>query len=119
MTRQGLVIALVLLPAFANAFEVDGKFLGRWTVGGFAEGYAVVATDNDSRRQRPAGLLGFSLTGDLQEHARLFLDMRTTFGGTPENADGIGFMNLRDTYQNISPFVEAEEAYVDFYLPSL
>ena len=95
--------------------EFDTR-LGRWTLGGFGEGYAVFRTESDTQRQRPAGILAVQLTGDLRPSARFFLDTRVRFGGPPENGAGLDIYNLSDTFQNISPAVEIEEGYFDLFL---
>jgi hypothetical protein len=114
----GLVLAVLLPAAPALALELTGA-AGRWTVGGYTEGYAVFRVDQESPRQRPAGLTDLTLTGDVHPRARVFLDTRATFGGTPEHGDGVGIVNLSDTFQNPSPFLEIEEGYVDLFLPHL
>src|SRR5215475_7479839 len=100
----------------AGALALDSR-LGRWTVRGYAEGYAIVKTDDDSQRQRPEGIVDLNLTGDVHPDVRFFLDTRTMFGGPPEDADGFGVVNFDDTFQNISPSLEFEEGYVDLFLP--
>ncbi len=118
--RAGTV-AVALLGSVTLAWPVvlDGGRLGRWSVGGWTEGYAVFRVHQETQRQRPEGIAALQLTGDVHPKARFFLDTRTTFGGPPEHAEGFGLINLRDVFQNISPAVEIEEAYVDLFLPSL
>jgi hypothetical protein len=113
------VIALMLAsrPA-AAATIVDGRF-GRWSASGYAEGYGVWAVDHDSQRQRPEGILDAQLTGEVTRTARFFLDLRSLIGGPPEHASGLGFVNISDTFQNVSPEVEIPEGYLDLFLPSL
>lgn len=104
----GVVLVAAALPAGA-----DGG-LGRWSVGGYAEGYGVAQADAASPRQRPAGILDLNLTGDTRA-AKVYLDTRTIVGGTPEHAHGFGVVNLSDTFRDISPSLEFEEGYVDVY----
>jgi hypothetical protein len=114
-----LVSAAVALGGTrAGALEVDSRF-GRWTLGGYAEGYAVFEVDRDSQRQRPTGLLDLTLTGDVHPKARVLLETRGTWGGPPEHADGIGVFDLSNTFQNLSPGIEFEEGYVDLFLPAV
>ncbi len=113
-----LVAAALLVAVRAGAVDLGSTF-GRWSAGGYAEGYGILRQNHDSRGQLPAGILDLTLTGEPHRSVRLFLDARTTFGGTPKHADGVGLMNLSDTFQNISPFVEIEEGYLDLFLPSL
>jgi hypothetical protein len=108
-----VTVSMVSMPAWA--LELDSRF-GRWSIGGYAEAYAVFRTDRDSQRQRPAGIFSLTLTGDVHPKARLVLDTRTTFGGPPEHADGLDIYNLSDTFQNISPSVEINEGYLDLFL---
>ena len=105
-------VSVALLCAALPA-AADGG-LGRWSVGGYAEGYGVLKTDAASPRQRPAGILDLNLMGDARR-ARVFLDARAIVGGTPEHAHGFGVVNLGDTFQDISPSLEFEEGYVDLY----
>lgn len=113
------VCALGLIATSADAVRVDGGPLGRWTVGGYVEGYAVLPIDLDTRDQGPAGILDVTATGDVHRRARVFLDLRGIAGGTPQHAGSPGFVNLRDTFQNISPQVELEESWLDLFLPSV
>jgi len=110
--RWAVVAALVLSSASARAIDLNGG-AGRWAAGGYAEGYAIVRGDWSSQRQRPAGTVGLNLSGDVRPEVRTYLDVRTTFGGPPEHAEGIGVVNTSDVFQNISPAVEFEEGYVD------
>jgi hypothetical protein len=104
--------------AAAGAVELDSR-LGRWTARGYAEGYAVIKTDRDSQRQRPAGIIDLNLTGDVHPAVRCYVDARSTVGGTPEHADGFGIVNLNDTFQDISPSLDFDEGYMDLFLPNL
>ena len=104
----GVALVYAALPAAAD------RGMGRWSLGGYAEGYGVVQTDAASPRQRPAGILDLNLTGDTRA-AHVYVDTRTIVGGTPEHAHGFGVANLSDTFQDISPSVEFEEGYVDVY----
>ena len=113
-----LVLAGLLAGRTTAAVEVTGR-LGHWSVGGYAEGYAVVPVNPDSQRQLPEGILDLRVTGDLHPKARLYLETRAIAGGPVEHADGPGFVNLSDTFQNISPELEIPEGYVDLFLPSL
>src|SRR5262245_13787130 len=113
------MMAVLLASRPASALTVTDGRLGRWSVGGYAEAYGIWATDHDSQRQRPEGILDAQLTGEVHPRVRTFLDVRGLFGGPVENATGIGFVNLSDTFQNISPEVDVVEGYVDLFLPSL
>jgi hypothetical protein len=108
-------LALHLTAPTGSALEFDAP-VGRWTVGGYGEFYAVMRTDPDTQRQRPAGNFGLNVTGDVHPAARLFLDTRVMFGGWPENATGLGIYNLSDTFQNDSPAVDIAEGYLDLFL---
>ena len=111
-------VAVLALGARAGAVTLESP-LGRWSAGGYAEGYAVFPVDPDSQRQRPEGILDLTLTGEPHRRARLFLDARTTFGGPIEHGRGPGIVNLSDTFQNDSPYAEIEEGYLDLFLPSV
>lgn len=115
VARIAGLVTLALANTTSHALEFTGP-LGRWTVGGYAEGYAIIRTDPDTQRQRPAGILAFNLAGDVHRAARFVLETRLTFGGTPEKAEGFNIYNLSDTFQNYSPVVEIEEGYLDLYL---
>ncbi len=103
----------------ADGATVDGGRLGRWSVSGYAEAYGVWASEHGSQRQRPQGILDTRVTGEVHPKARVFLDVRGLIGGPPEDARGLGFANINDTFQNISPEVEIPEGYLDLFLPSL
>src|SRR5437016_4692357 len=97
-----LLLAVPLLRgAPARAVSVASS-LGRWSAGGYVEGYAVFPVDPDSQRQRPAGILDLALTGELHRRARVYLETRATFGGPIEHGRGLGVVNLSDTFQNDS-----------------
>jgi hypothetical protein len=112
------IAALLLMAAAARGLDLDGR-LGRWSVQGYAEGYAVIPSNDDTQRQRPAGIFDLNFTGRVRPNVRAYLEARTIFGGTPEHADGFGVVNLSDVFQNISPSLEFEEGYVDVLLPRL
>src|SRR5437867_5767235 len=119
--RWTLGVAAVMLasgPA-AGVTLVDGGHLGRWSLSGYAEAYGVWAVEHDSQRQRPEGIIDTQLSGEVNPKARVFLDVRGLAGGPPEGASGLGFANISDTFQNISPEVEIPEGYLDLFLPSL
>lgn len=113
--RAVVVVTLLLAPACAAAFEIDTR-AGRWKLNGYAEGYFVVPTDADSQRQRPEGILDFTVAGDLWRTVRPVLDVQFLAGGPPENATGFGVFNFHDAFQNISPSIDFEEGYVDVAL---
>jgi hypothetical protein len=108
-------LALAATSAPGLALELDSR-LGRWGATGYTEAYGVFRTNRDSQRQRPAGVFDLGLTGDLHPRARFVLDTRLTFGGPPERADGFGIYDLRNTFQDTSPAVEIEDAYLDVFL---
>lgn len=114
-----MAAGLLALAAPAWPIQLDGGPLGHWTVGGWTEGYAVFRVDHDTQHQHPQGIVALDVTGDIHPKARFFLDARTTFGGPPEHTDGLGIINMSDTFQNVSPAVEIEEGYFDLFLPSL
>jgi hypothetical protein len=113
-----MAVVLLVAPTGAHGLEVEGR-LGRWSVGGFTEGYAVIQVDRATPRQRPAGVVALDLTGEPHRVTRLHLATRGLVGGTPEGGDGLGIVDLTDTFQNPSPSVEVEEGYVELFLPSL
>jgi hypothetical protein len=115
--RLGLTAGLTLhLSApTGSGFELDAP-VGRWTVGGYGEFYAIMRTDADTPRQRPAGLFRLNASGDLHAAARIFVDSRVMFGGWTENGSGFGIHNISDTFQNDSPAVDVEEGYLDLFL---
>ncbi len=86
---------------------------GRWSIAGFAQGDSVVATDHGTPRQLPRLWLGTVVRGDLGKHARTVVDVRGIWGGPPIHPKGAGFVSWRDTFQDLSPAVELEEAYVE------
>jgi len=89
------------------------------TLGGYIEGYRIVETDRTTAQQRPAAVLDLQGHGVIAKPLRLFVDVRGMLGGTPRQASGFGVFNLTDTFQNVSPSVEIEEAYVDWRLEDL
>ncbi|MFN8543750.1 MAG: DUF1302 family protein [Candidatus Binatia bacterium] len=117
---RGALAAVVLVcrATAAPAFQLDGP-AGRMSVDGFAEGLAVFRADRATQRQRPEGILGFKITDDLHRAVRLHLDVRTRFGGPPEHASGVGIDDLWNTFQDISPATDVEEAYADLHYRAL
>jgi hypothetical protein len=112
----GIVAGGWLAPA--AALDVDTP-AGPWTVGGYGEFYSIFRTDDDTQRQRPAGIFSANVTGNLHPKVRFFLDAWVLVGGFPEDATGTDIYNLRDTFQNVSPAFEIDEVYLDFFLGSL
>ncbi len=111
-----MLAAAAMLAVTDAAAALDAETaLGRWTIGGYGEGYVVVRTDHDTRQQRPAAILALHATGDIRPWARVHLDTRFTGGGTPEDADGFGVYNLSDTFQNLDPVLEFEEGYAELF----
>ena len=118
--RLGAVATVLLASVVsARAISLDAGPLGRWSIGGWTEGYGVVPINMSTPRQLPESITSLQLTGDIDPKLRLFLDVRSIFGGPQMHTTGFGFVNLRDTFQNTSPQVEIEECYADFFLPSL
>ncbi len=99
----------------AASFDTTTRF-GRFSIGGYTEGYGIIRTDPDSQHQHPEGTLRLNLRGDPHRSARLFTDIRLVGGGPPEDPDGFGVYNISDTFQNDNPAVEIEEAWLDLYL---
>jgi hypothetical protein len=114
-------VATVLLAsvACAHAISFDAGRLGRWSVGGWTEGYFVVPINMSTPSQLPESLTSLQVTGDIDPKLRFFLDARTLIGGPQKHTDGFGVVNLRDTFQNTNPQEEFEEIYGDIFLPSL
>jgi hypothetical protein len=113
-----LVALLVLVTAWPSALlalEYPTP-MGKWTIAGYGELYSVFRTNHNTQAQRPAGITGLSLTGDLHDKVRLFLSGQFMAGGWPEDAHGFDLYNISDTFQNISPSTEVEEGYVDVSL---
>jgi hypothetical protein len=112
-----LAALLVSILRATPGLAVEAKTpIGLWTAAGYGEFYGVLKTDDDTRRQRPAGIFDLNLTGDVHPKVRLFLDTRVMFGGFPEDASGADLYNVSDTFQNVSPAFEIEEGYVDLHL---
>ena len=105
----------LLAPGLAGAFEYATP-MGTWTVGGYGELYSVFRTNHNTQAQRPAGLTGLSLTGDVNDKVRIFLAGQFMAGGWPEDAHGFDLYNISDTFQNVSPSAEVDEGYVDLFL---
>lgn len=93
--------------------------MGKWTIAGYGELYSVFRTNHNTQAQRPAGITGLSLTGDVHDKVRIFFDGRFMAGGWPERARGFDLYNISDTFQNISPSTEVEEWYADVFLGSV
>ena len=110
-----LALALVLVPTGAAAVDLDTR-AGRWRLNGYAEGYAVAPTESPSPWQRPEGLVDLRVAGDLWRTLRPVLDTQFVAGGPPLNTTGFGVVNFRDAFQNISPSIAFQEAYVDLLL---
>ena len=75
-----VLLALLLSGARAEwAIAVEASTpLGRWTLGGHVEFYAVMRTDPDTRNQQPAGVFSLDLTGDVHRRARVFVAAPST-----------------------------------------
>jgi hypothetical protein len=115
MRLAALLLAASLCPSAARALEYVTP-MGTWTIGGYGELYSVFRTNHDTQSQRPAGLTGLSITGDVHPKVRLFIAGQFMAGGWPEDAEGFDLYNLGDTFQNISPSTEVEEGYADVFL---
>src|SRR5271169_4402975 len=99
MVRLGAVVAMLLASlASAQIVSLDAGPLGRWSVGGWTEGYGVVPINMETPRQLPEWITALQLTGDIDPKVRFFLDIRSTFGGPQMHPTGLGYINLRDTF---------------------
>jgi len=118
--RLGAVVTVLLASLdSACAISLDAGPIGRWSVGGWTEFYGVVPINMETPRQLPEWITALQLTGDIDPKLRFYLDVRSTFGGPQMHPTGLGYVTLRDTFQNTSPQVETEEIYADIFLPSL
>lgn len=113
--RLAVLLCALLVPASARALEYPTP-MGTWTIGGYGELYSVFRTNHNTQGQRPAGITGLSLDGDVHEKVRIFLAGRFMAGGWPEDASGFDLYNISDTFQNISPSTEVEEGWIDLFL---
>jgi hypothetical protein len=69
--------------------------------------------------QRPSALLDVGLLGNLRRNVRVYAETRALVGGPARHGTGLGFVDIVDTFQNPSPSVELEEAYLDFFASDL
>jgi hypothetical protein len=111
-----LFVLAVLLPR-ASTWALDlASPLGRWSIEGYVHGLAVVPTDPGTPDQRPSALLDLKVDDVVHRMVRIHLDTHLTLGGPQQDAAGFGFINWQDTFQNVSPNVELDEAYLDLFL---
>ena len=97
----------------AGAIEVPGSG-GRLSLDGYLDGQAVVDTGGGPR-QRPQALLDLGLDAKATRWLSGHLELRGEVGGPFEGAHP-GILDLGHTFQNHSPWVEANEAYADIRL---
>lgn len=109
-----LLAACVLATATAaGAIEVPGSG-GRLSLDGYLDGQGVADTGSGSR-QRPQALLDLGLDAKATRWLGGHLELRGEVGGPFEDAHA-GILDLGHTFQNHSPWVEANEAYADIRL---
>jgi hypothetical protein len=109
-----LLAACALATATAaGALEVPGSG-GRLSLDGYLDGLGVTDTGNGPR-QRPQALLDLGLDAKATRWLRGHLELRGEVGGPFEGAHA-GILDLGHTFQNHSPWVEANEAYADIRL---
>jgi hypothetical protein len=97
----------------AGAIEVPGSG-GRLSLDGYLDGQGVADTGSGPR-QRPQALLDLGLDGKATRWLSGHLELRGEVGGPFEGAHA-GIHDLGHTFQNHSPWVEANEAYADIRL---
>lgn len=103
-----VVVALFVASATTLADVRRDPF--RLEAGGYVEGYFVAETDSSSQRQLPEGILSLHVDGKAWRWLRVHAEARGFAGGPWEDPDGAGVFNLDDTFANISPALEIEEA---------
>lgn len=106
---------VVLLAASASALSIPIPGVD-YPVGvdGYADALAIVGTQGGPR-QRPQGLLALRFDAAGPGRSRAHLELRGYVGGPYEGARA-GAFDFAHTYQNRSPAVELNEAYIDLYL---
>lgn len=109
--------ALLLAARAALAVE-DPLGAGDWSGGGYVEAYVVGKTDT-SPNQRPTGIIDLRLDGDLGKIFKVHVDATSSFGGTPVDPSGGGFVDPRFAFVNLSPQIEFQEGYADLLLDKL
>lgn len=106
---------LRVLTALALAFagSAGARDLGRgWSLDGYGEGEIVVRADRSSAGQNPSATLDVRLSGKPYPFLRPYLELRGVAGG-PTRGGEAGVIDPRDTFQDVSPSLEIEEAYCD------
>lgn len=117
--RRSALLLLVCLGGASPAAAVDVP-VGRWRLeaAGSLEFLDVERVEKTSPRQNPEGRIRLRLGAEVASHLRIETAWTGIAGGTPRNPSGAGVFDLNRTRQDISPSLEAEEAYVEDVRPS-
>lgn len=90
-------------------FEVDGRL----------ELQEVERVETGSPAERPQGRLRLQLGAAPSSTLRFWSDLTATAGGTPRHARGAGVFDLDHVKQDLSPSLEANEAYFELSVPAI
>jgi hypothetical protein len=97
--------------------SADGRG-GRASVSlsGYMEFKGVCAMDHDSPDEDPSGVLGLELEAKSAPWNSLMVSIRAVQDGKVLDAGEHGaFLDFRRVYQDRTPYISVDEAYVDFY----
>jgi hypothetical protein len=110
-TRATLLMVLVACALVAPTSAVAAVPV----IGGALQTYGVAPFDNSSPRQLPQLRLDLHVEQSIARRFHWRFSLIGLWGGPREDPSGPGVIDLGHSYQNVSPSLEFDEAYVDYF----
>jgi hypothetical protein len=111
--RSALLLVALLAPALPTPSGIALGEVGPVRINGEVEGLGVLRFDAASPEQLPGVRVDLSATQRLTSGLRWKLSGIARWGGPPMDVSGPGAFGWSQTFQNISPSLEAGEAYIE------
>jgi len=106
---------MIAAPMKAGAFQYEGEY-GRMSLSGYMEARSIYAFDRDTPDEDPSGELGLELKANTAPWNALKVFLQGVQDGKVMDPTNGGLFNEFDTiYQDRSPYVDIDEAYLDLY----
>lgn len=110
-----MLLCWVLFPVRVDAYEYEGESL-MLALSGHLESGAVYEFDQDTPNEDPSSELGIDFKADMGSVSSFKLLLRARDDGKVIDPGNTRLFNEFDRiYQDKNPFIDVEEAYVDFF----